>query len=52
MAVCLPLAQRKPGTHLHPELRNRSATAEYRPPDPALLARIATGLRNLKSGSP
>lgn len=46
-----PLARRAPGTHLHPAFRNRVA-AEYRPPDVVLLARIADGLRNLKTGSP
>jgi hypothetical protein len=40
-----PLARRKRGTHLHPELRNR-ARAEYHELDPALLTRLADGLRD------
>jgi hypothetical protein len=45
------LAPRVAGTHLHVELRN-SATVEYPPTDPALLTRIADGLRDQTSGSP
>ena len=45
------LTPRIAGTHLHPELRN-CAAAEYPPPDPALLTRIADALRNQTSGSP
>jgi hypothetical protein len=44
------LAQRKRGTHLHPELRN-GERAQYKELDPAVLTRIADGLRDRKDGS-
>ena len=56
------LAQRRPGTHLHPALKNRAAGAaavDYPygsssadRPDLALLTRLARGLRDLDNGSP
>jgi hypothetical protein len=50
-AARLQLTQRKRGTHLHPELRNRAAP-ECPQLDPALLTRIADGLRDHKDGNP